>query len=124
MKNRKIAGIAAVFAVAGALAGAPGVNAAPVVESAEAGPQSGYVQFVPAGNLVCGASTVGWARYYRHCTSDGRSVEVLARFILAKNTIACVGPGQAVKVAVGTTYGLNWNGRVCTRPGHQWPESP
>ncbi|MFF4599014.1 hypothetical protein [Amycolatopsis sp. NPDC001319] len=100
----------------------PGVSSA--ATSTVQGPariDGGAVNWTSSAGHGCGATGADWSRYYHHCTNDGRSVQVLARFVLVNNTIACVGPGQTVKVSVTTTYSLDWNGQTCTNPGQTWP---
>ncbi|MEV4601190.1 hypothetical protein AB0K15_27785 [Amycolatopsis sp. NPDC049253] len=92
--------------------------------SAEANPASnlrnGIVSYVSSDGRGCGATVAGWDRYYHHCTNDGRSIQVLARFVFVGNTIACVGPGQTVTVKVTSTYSMDWTGQTCTNPGQTW----
>ncbi|WP_326565753.1 hypothetical protein VSH64_28255 [Amycolatopsis rhabdoformis] len=111
-----------VLAAGAMLAAFPGVGSA--ATSADGNPaaplRNGYVSYVSSDGHGCGSTGADWSRYYHHCTNDGRSIQVLARFVLVGNTIACVGPGQTVKVSVTTTYSLDWNGQTCTNPGQQW----
>jgi hypothetical protein len=122
MNSRKSFAVAG-LAIAGVLALVfPGTGSAESMSAdTVAAPDSGYIQFVPSGGIACGASGADWSSYYHHCTTDGQSVEVLARFVFAGNTIACVGPDQAVKVSVTSVYSMNWNGRTCTSPGTEHP---
>jgi hypothetical protein len=123
MNSRKIATAAAGLALAGALSLVfPGTGSAESMSGRSvAAPAMGRVNFVPSGGVACGASVSGWASCYHHCTADGQSVEVLARFVLVGNTIACVGPDQAVKVSVAVIYSMDWNGRTCNTPGTTYP---
>ena len=131
MKTRKIAVAAAALAIAGTVTAAfPGVGLAAesgagakvtAGVSSPDGLESGRVNWTSSAGHPCGATTADWSDYYHHCTNDGQSIQVLARFVLVGNTIACVGPGQTVKVAVTSVYSLDWNGRTCTAPGTQWP---
>ncbi|WP_432847076.1 hypothetical protein ACQPXB_40550 [Amycolatopsis sp. CA-161197] len=99
----------------------PGVSSAATSEPAgPASPMNGWIGYVSSDGHGCGATSADWSRYYHHCTNDGQSIQVLARFVLVGNTIACVGPGQTVKVGITTTYSMDWNGQTCTNPGHTW----
>jgi hypothetical protein len=81
---------------------------------------AGSVSIKAAAADPCGAYSVGWNRWYHHCTSDGSSVQVLARYVFQKNRIYCVGPDQYVTVGVENSYSLDWNGQTCSNPGTWW----
>ena len=109
--------VVGVVALTGAVLGAsPSAAAADPIT-----PQEYSVYFVSGAGLACGSSTgnPNW-RYYKHCTGSGNNVQVLARFIFDSNKIACVGPGQAVKIGWTGSYSLDWNGLTCGNPGSVW----
>lgn len=77
-----------------------------------------------APNGRCGAYLDGWYRVYTHCTNDGSSVQVLARYVFHKNRIWCIGANQTWRISVESSYSFEWNGQTCSNPGTWWYESP